>query len=567
MAGQIPRLQGKIQSQVRNENGLTSGIHKLTGKQTGKKKVKAIARALQKATRSPYTPSSHPRTPSGLPTDRTTLQQTTPNCPASFPLSDKRRNSTDHAQQNHNSPTPAKTGNPASSVPRSTPVPRSERQPLHSPGSRFSAAPVGSYGSIVATPPQQASAASDMASLELPGPAIDPGDDTHEHDDNRKIGSSHSNHSVRIESPQVSPRQPNPGSADGKSSTTKNRPHSSSDAGAKRKSQLLKLVFPGQDWDSGPEKHAQAEATSESERRQDEFFVFLDDELAKIESFYRMKEEESSRRLQMLRRQLHMMRDQRIQEVMAGAKKIAKKHDGKMGALKPGGLAGFKGNRLKDVFTGRNRFGENTEALEGMATTPGTLQSRDPETVTRQRDFSRRPDEDDSPNADVSYRSAKRKLKYALQEFYRGLELLKGYAYLNRTAFRKINKKYDKTVQARPTLRYISENVNKAWFVRSEVTENLMVATEDLYARYFERGNRKLAISKLRRTDKKAGDYSSNTFRSGLLLMAGLLFGIQSLIYVGQHMKSDDVTFRVQTSYLLQVSIPSPIPVFGTQLM
>lgn len=167
----------------------------------------------------------------------------------------------------------------------------------------------------------------------------------------------------------------------------------------------------------------------------------------------------------------------------------------------------------------------------------------------------------------MSYRSAKRKLKYALQEFYRGLELLKGYAYLNRTAFRKINKKYDKTVQARPTLRYISENVNKAWFVRSEVTENLMVATEDLYARYFERGNRKLAISKLRRTDKKAGDYSSNTFRSGLLLMAGLLFGIQSLIYVGQHMKSDDITFRVQTSYLLQVSIPSPIPVFGTQLM
>lgn len=550
------------------KNGLTSGIHKLIGKQTGKKKVKAIARALQKATRSPYTPSSHPRPPSGLPTDQTTLQQTTPNRPASFPSSDKRRNSTDHAQQNHNSPTPAKTGNPASSVPRSTPVPRSERQPLHSPGSRFSAVPAGRYGSIVATPPQQAStAASDMASLELPDPAIDPGDDTREHDDNRKIHNSHSNPSVRIESPQVSPRQPNPGSADGKSSTTKNRTHSSSDAGAKRKSQLLKLVFPGQDWDSGQEKHAQAEATSESERRQDEFYAFLDDELSKIESFYRLKEEESSRRLQMLRRQLHMMRDQRIQEVMAGAKKIAKKHDGKKGALNPGGLAGFNGNRLKDVITGRNRFGKNTEALAEMATTPGTLQGRDPETVTRRRDFSRRPDEDDSPNADVSYRSAKRKLKYALQEFYRGLELLKGYAYLNRTAFRKINKKYDKTVQARPTLRYMSEKLNKAWFVQSEVTENLMVATEDLYARYFERGNRKLAISKLRRTDKKAGDYSSNTFRSGLLLIAGLLFGIQSLVYVGQHMKSDDATFRVHTSYLLQVGSPSPIPFSGTQLM
>jgi len=133
--------------------------------------------------------------------------------------------------------------------------------------------------------------------------------------------------------------------------------------------------------------------------------------------------------------------------------------------------------------------------------------------------------------------------------------LLKGYAYLNRTAFRKINKKYDKTVQARPTLRYMSEKVNKAWFVQSEVTENLMVATEDLYARYFERGNRKLAISKLRRIDKKSGDYSSNTFRSGLLLMAGILFAIQSLVYVGQHMRSEDPTLHVHTSYLLQVSL------------
>lgn len=311
---------------------------------------------------------------------------------------------------------------------------------------------------------------------------------------------------------------------------------------------LLKRVFPNQDWDTVPDKQAHFESSSESEKRQDEFFAFLDEQLANIESFYQMKEEEASKRLQTLRRQLHIMRDQRIQEVL-GAKKPAKRQSKEANS---NGLPVFN-SRLKDTFMGRTRFGKNTEALAEMASTPGTaLQPQDPDVVNRRRDFTRRPE--DSPNADVPYRSAKRKLKHALQEFYRGLELLKGYAYLNRTAFRKINKKYDKTVQARPTMRYMSEKVNKAWFVQSEVTENLMVATEDLYARYFERGNRKLAISQLRRTSKKSGDYSPNTFRSGLLLMAGLLFAIQALVYVGQHMRHGDSTLQVRTSYLLQVS-------------
>lgn len=160
------------------------------------------------------------------------------------------------------------------------------------------------------------------------------------------------------------------------------------------------------------------------------------------------------------------------------------------------------------------------------------------------------------PNNDVSYRSAKRKLKHALQEFYRGIELLKGYAYLNRTAFRKINKKYDKAVSARPPLRYMAERVNRAAFVQSEVIESLMVAVEDLYARYFERGNRKIAASKLRHTIKKSGDYSPSTFRAGLLLMGGLLFAIQALVYATQHLVNAEPTVRVWTSYLMQVRAP-----------
>jgi hypothetical protein len=102
----------------------------------------------------------------------------------------------------------------------------------------------------------------------------------------------------------------------------------------------------------------------------------------------------------------------------------------------------------------------------------------------------------------------------------------------------------------------MTERVNKASFVQSEETENLISAVEDLYARYFERGNRKLAVSKLRHTINRSGDYSPSTFRAGLLLMAGLLFAIQALVYASQHLRAAESTERVRTSYLLQVCAP-----------
>jgi hypothetical protein len=319
-----------------------------------------------------------------------------------------------------------------------------------------------------------------------------------------------------------------------------------------RTSQILKRVFSQPDW-VAPEKRAQTDTPlSEVERREDEFFAFLDGELAKIESFYQMKEDEATQRLQVLRQQLHIMRDRRIQEILGTKSKFKKDEAHRSNALST--LNALNAFHLKETLLGRGRIGKNSKALAEMNTT-AALQSQNPEAVSGRRDFMRRPE--DSQNDEVTYRVAKRKLKYALQEFYRGLELLKAYAYLNRTAFRKINKKYDKLVNARPTMRYMSERVNKAWFVQSEVVENLMAATEDLYARYLERGDRKITISKLRHTINKSGDYSPNTFRAGLLSMAGVLFGIQSLIYASRHLEHSDPSVQVQTSYLLQVSVAS----------
>lgn len=314
--------------------------------------------------------------------------------------------------------------------------------------------------------------------------------------------------------------------------------------------------------DSSPAYDLQLEQLSEVDRRQDEFFAFLDDELLKIETFYRLKETEASERLQVLRQQLHIMRDQRMEDFLAT--KSDARHSGEASGA-PSGLR-MRGSLLIDLIQGRGRLGKNSQALAQMAAAQSNntellpqqqqqqeQQQQQQQQIADRRDFTRRREHHQHP--EVSYRSAKRKLKYALQEYYRGLELLKSYAYMNRTAFRKINKKYDKTVNAHPTMRYMAEKVNQAWFVQSDIVETLIVAVEDLYTRYFERGNRKIAIAKLRRTVKKrAGDYSSSAFMNGLMGAAGTLLTIQALIYAVRYLRGPDPVLQIRTSYLLQVS-------------
>jgi hypothetical protein len=325
------------------------------------------------------------------------------------------------------------------------------------------------------------------------------------------------------------------------------------------------------------------EAYRDFDFRQADFFNFLDSELDKIETFYREKEEEATHRLSVLRDQLHIMRDRRIDDIIQRQtdKINGKSHKGHHGHHghhdHHGGANGngensssgedeqqmqktkTNGNTFKDSFLNpidaaldainAGKYGKSTKHITELAT-PVALKPKDG--PDGRRDFARRPE-----LPDVPYQTAKRKLKVALQEYYRGLELLKAYALLNRTAFRKINKKYDKTVNARPSSRYMNEKVNKAWFVNSEIIEGHIRATEDLYARYFEKGNHKVAIGKLRVKVARAGDYTDNTFRNGLLLSAGVILGIQGLIKattITNLRRPGESELAMNTSYLLQVS-------------
>ncbi|KAK4103992.1 SPX-domain-containing protein, partial [Parathielavia hyrcaniae] len=281
-----------------------------------------------------------------------------------------------------------------------------------------------------------------------------------------------------------------------------------------------------------------------------DFFAFLDSELDKIETFYKEKENQATERLVALREQLHEMRNRRSAEISEAKRK---REHGRSRSRSRSRSEDEVDGRSKDsnrdwISPLKNRLikpGPNSKALQKMTRTPVMAG----QAMEQERDYVRRLHEDDVP-----YRTAKRKLKLALQEFYRSLELLKSYALLNRTAFRKLNKKYDKAVNARPPYRYMNDKVNKSWFVNSDILDGHIRTVEDLYARYFERGNHKIAAGKLRALHKRSGDSSDCAFRSGLLIGIGVVFAVQGIIYGTRILANDeDDDLAQQTSYLLQL--------------
>ncbi|KAL7790893.1 EXS domain-containing protein [Trichoderma ceciliae] len=278
--------------------------------------------------------------------------------------------------------------------------------------------------------------------------------------------------------------------------------------------------------------------------REQQFYAFMDSELEKVETFYRKNEDRAGQRLAMLREQLHEMRNRRIQEIAneEANRSPPRSSNHKFNEVNPDKSSGWVQPFKNMMFPP----GPNSMAFQNMPRTPhmaagGRVQDD-------RMDYVRRPE-----NQEVAYRTAKRKLKLAMQEFYRSLELLKSYAMLNRTAFRKLNKKFDKVVNARPPMRYMNEKVNKACFVNSDVLEGHIKAVEDLYARYFERGNQKLAAGKLRKLHRKPKDESGSSFLNGFLIGTGVVFTLQGLVYGTQLLSDNDPTVRLQTSYLLQL--------------
>ncbi|KAM0135190.1 hypothetical protein ACHAO1_005275 [Botrytis cinerea] len=539
----------------------------------GKKKVKAVARATNRMT---STPRSDVRT-SLNPQSGSLYGATSPLAPRRPQPSGRFDGTTAHPQSSsgrrdeasHGTRDEAASSNSAASIPiASKHVPTEHTHD-------------GMYGSFVPTPP-----AMDMHNFELPDPAIEPGSPLESSERIMSTVTSRRN-SLEIEVPARTPER-NPLSAyqsayEVGTTESPTRPKFASlrAPGSRAESHdihgqpILKRIFsvgaPLTKSHSRPD--VDLVAFDYVRIRQQEFLSWMDKELEKVETFYRSKEDEAGIRLQALREQLHEMRNRRIQELAEAehARSIRKDDErSAMGRISRGNsgdedlnkhssqehrmawLAPFGRmvDNAKATALGPHP-GANSRALASMRNSPELQFKSQPDdavTTNGNRDYVRRPYEND-----VSYRTAKRKLKLALQEHYRGMELLKSYALLNRTAFRKINKKYDKATNAHPPLRFMTEKVSKAWFVNSDVLDGHIHTVEDLYARYFEKGNHKIAVGKLRKTVGKSMDQSGSAFRNGVLIGIGAVFSIQGIISGTEYLNHPDPTIRFQTGYLLQI--------------
>lgn len=459
---------------------------------------------------------------------------------------------------------------PSHSVPIPGTDTHAETTPLHTgqrPGDRQG---ITRYGSIIASPPISGSVSSrrDAPSLRLPGPAIGhhDGDDTslepvhkpmrtasHQSESN---GNGNGDPSINNNAYQVGPVTPPP------RHPTSLAPRYRSLFKPKRVNSLpateettparpaTKRTFT---WRANTTTKASAQgdivlnAYREVDTCQADFLIFLDKELDKIEDFYKQKEDEATQRFKLLREQLHIMRDQRVEDLIdtgkSGRPGVTSSNNKNQNGDDARGIM-QKSWRVDQIYgrAKRTRGTKTAQAMKMLGTPSG------PRPIDAMQDYvrRRRPQE-------VPYRTAKHKLKIALAEYYRGLELLKSYALLNRTAFRKMTKKFDKTINARPSGRYMSEKVNKAYFVNSAIVEDHIQAVEDLYARYFERGNHKIAVGKLRAKGVRAGDFTGNVFRNGLMIGIGAVFGVQGVVYAGELLYHDDPVLALHTSYLMQV--------------
>ncbi|KAJ4671640.1 Xenotropic and polytropic retrovirus receptor 1 [Exophiala dermatitidis] len=561
------------------------------GTRQGKKKIKAIARALRALNRTPGAPAR----PALLPEDssdripfthydfyrpRPTTGRTAQSLPAdgeglSREGPEDQLQRPDTAQSRtlfaHSPPilVPSRRGASYASTP--------ERRPLHEDGQYGPGQTQMNYGSIIGSLPQEETPGQ-FTALELPDPALSPARTRTKGDG--EIPPSHENLPLP-EAAQVPPapdpyhvgetrpRHKHHVGASLSKSMFKNRQDTKNQSMVDTKPSpnprsRLKRFFSAYPLDQPNVNDVQLEAYRDLDAKQAEFFAFLDRELDKIENFYKMKEEEATERLQVLRRQLHEMRDRRLAEILNSRKpketnqllvdnsvpgadliRVPSKDNALPVENGTNGTGITKKPIIPDALGRRGTIGKTTQAMQQLSSPPG------PKAQKRINDAKRDYVQHKRPN-DVPYRFAKRRLKLALQEYYRGLELLKSYALLNRTAFRKINKKYDKLVQARPPLRYMSEKVNDAYFVQSDVVDNLLMAVEDLYARYFERGNHKIAVRKLR-SKLGPGDQSGTTFRNGLYVAAGVCFGISGLVQGTKRLFDSSPPVSTNISYLLQL--------------
>lgn len=178
---------------------------------------------------------------------------------------------------------------------------------------------------------------------------------------------------------------------------------------------------------------------------------------------------------------------------------------------------------------------ESAKSLGALERPLSTAQLSPQKTAQQQRQESRK-DYVSKKRFGVPYYFARKHLKDALIEHYRSIALIRLYRTMNRTALRKITKKFDKATGASISSDFMKKVDKESYFQTSETLDQVLTRVEDIFLTYFdsEKSDRKHGLEKLRsatyaynNSDIRAQSYYKASFLSGLFTGVALpFFGI-----------------------------------------
>ncbi|XP_016502482.1 phosphate transporter PHO1 [Nicotiana tabacum] len=267
------------------------------------------------------------------------------------------------------------------------------------------------------------------------------------------------------------------------------------------------------------------------------FFEMLDEELKKVNDFYKTKESEFLERGDILNKQLQILLD--LKQVLSDRRR--KIHGSRSGSgffSRTNSLSGRNSDfsetaseycdsptgtetsQTEEVIAALEKNGINfVNSASTRAKTkigkpkmamridiPATTPTRTIAAVTSMlwEDLVNNPKKD-GPREYINKKKiqcAEKMIRSAFVELYRGLGLLKTYSSLNMVAFVKILKKFDKVAKQQASASYLKQ-VKRSHFISSDKVVRLMDEVESLFTQHFANSDRKKAMKFLRPQQNK----------------------------------------------------------------
>ncbi|XP_043704062.1 phosphate transporter PHO1 homolog 3-like isoform X1 [Telopea speciosissima] len=158
-----------------------------------------------------------------------------------------------------------------------------------------------------------------------------------------------------------------------------------------------------------------------------------------------------------------------------------------------------------------------------------------------------------SKNRELNHKHLKKvegQLKRTFIEFYQKLRLLKSYSFLNLLAFSKIMKKYDKITSRNASRSYLNM-VDDSYLGSSDEVTKLMERVEATFIKHFSNSNRRKGINILRPKAKR--ERHRITFSMGLFVGAAtaLLVGLILIIRARNILNKGGSTLYMETMFPL----------------